>query len=218
MKTFWIAVALVLVVAVLAMVARWYVSGSVDAGMFGGIVGDLVAAIATLALIRVRIEQTRGLARTANADFILRRVDQFFRPETRTLLHLIEDDYLLFQEQKPFQNSYFMVDETRVSGLRNHIKIKLLEKSTCSTYETDDMVLGPWEDLGSLEEEGLISFDLIYDIFSWYICRAWQNQKIRRYIDGARAEREEGKDPYNKLQSLAERCLERERSQAARGH
>jgi hypothetical protein len=157
----------------------------------------------------------QDLAKTANADFILRRVDQFFRPETRMLLHLIEDDYLLFQEQKPFQNSYFMVDEPRIACLHDDIKMKLLEKRTYSTYEIDDMILGPWEDLGSLEEEGLISFNLIYDFFSWYICRAWQNQKIRRYIDGARAEREEGKDLYNKLQSLAQRCLERERSQAA---
>jgi hypothetical protein len=67
-----------------------------------GIVGGLIIAAATLALIWVGIEQLQGLTRTANADFILRRTDQFFRPETRTLLHLIEDGYLLFEEKRTY--------------------------------------------------------------------------------------------------------------------
>jgi hypothetical protein len=50
----------------------------------------------------------------------------------------------------------------------------LLEKKVYSTYEIDDLILGPLEDLGSLEAEPaqlLLTFDLIYDFFSWYICR-----------------------------------------------
>jgi hypothetical protein len=53
------------------------------------------------------------------------------------------------------------------------IKQTLQEKKVYSTYEIDDLILGPLEDLGSLEAEPaqLLTFDLIYDFFSWHICR-----------------------------------------------
>jgi hypothetical protein len=86
-----------------------------------------------------------------------------------------------------------------------------------STYEIDDLILVPLEDLGSLEasQEKLVSF-LIYDFFSWYICRIWGNEEIQRYVRGARAEREGANDLYKRLQSLAERCGERERAEGSR--
>ena len=110
-----------------------------------------------------------------------------------------------------------MVDENKItsSGFHDDIKKTLIAKKRFySTYEIDDFVLGPLEDLGSLEadERNLISFDLIYDFFSWYIPRTWGNEEIRRYVHGARTEREEAGDLYEHLQSLAERCEQRERS------
>jgi hypothetical protein len=218
MRAFWIAAGLVLAIAVLG-VAAWSYWGPLDGAMFGGIVGGLIIAVATLALIWVGIEQLQGLTKTANADFF-KRTDQFFRPETRTLLHLIEDGYLLFEEKKPFRDSYFLVDENKItgSGLHDDIKKTLLaNKPVYSTYEIDDFILGPLEDLGSLEadERNLISFDLIYDFFSWYIRRTWGNEEIRRYVHGARTEREEAGDLYEHLRSLAERCEQRERSQTS---
>jgi hypothetical protein len=109
------------------------------------------------------------------------------------------------------------VDENKItsSGFHDDIKKTLIAKKRFySTYEIDDFVLGPLEDLGSLEadERNLISFDLIYDFFSWYIPRTWGNEEIRRYVHGARTEREEAGDLYEHLQSLAERCEQRERS------
>jgi hypothetical protein len=88
----------------------------------------------------------------------------------------------------------------------------LAKKRVYSTCEIDDLVLGRLEDLGALEadERNLISFDLIYDFFSWYIRRTWGNEEIRRYVHGARTEREEAGDlykrrslPYARLQPLS---------------
>jgi hypothetical protein len=228
------AIALVLVIVALALVA-WFSLGPADAkiffdGMFGGIVGGLITAVVTLALIWVGIEQLEGLAKTArtqadttaaearttDADFILRRADQFFGPGTRTLMNLIEDGYLRFEQKTPFRDSFFSVDENKLtdSGLHEDIKQSLLIKRVYSTYETDDLILGPLEDLGSLEahEQKIISFDLIYEFFSWYILTTWKNEEIRRYVHGARTEREDATDLYEHLQSLAERCEKREHS------
>jgi hypothetical protein len=115
MKAFWIAVVLVVAITVFAIGGWWLFCGSMDAGVFGGIVGGLITAIATLALIWLGIKQLQGLANTANADFVLRRADQFFRSETRMLLHLIEDNYLLFKEKTPLRDSYFLIDEPKIN-------------------------------------------------------------------------------------------------------
>jgi uncharacterized membrane protein len=225
-----IAVALVLAIVVLALIA-WFFLGPADAkiffdGMFGGIVGGLITAVVTLALIWLGIEQLQGLgdtarkqaetaaatARTSDADFILRRADQFFRSETRRLYHLIEDAYLLFQEKKPLRDSYFSLDEQKISGLHDDLKKTLLDKRIYSTYEIDDLILGPLEDLATLEANGIVTFTLIYHFFGWYICRTWENGEIRRYVHAARTEREGAGDIYEGLQSLAERCEKQERS------
>ncbi|MGH7093198.1 MAG: hypothetical protein ACREFB_06665, partial [Stellaceae bacterium] len=210
MKAFWIAAALVVVIAVFAIFGWRYFCGAMDAGVFGGIVGGLITAIATLALIWLGIKQLQGLANTANADFVLRRADKFFQSETRVLLHLIEDNYLLFKEKTPLRNSYFLLDEQKIKCLHEDIKNKFLKKRVYSTYEIDDLILGPLEDIATLEEKNRISFDLIYDFFSWYISRVWENSEIQRYVHAARKEREGGGDIYEGLEKLAKRCKQEE--------
>lgn len=217
-KALLIAVCLVLAILALAGTA-WFIWGAADSkilfeGMLGAIVGGLIAAVVTLVLVFVGLQQIHGLANVSNADFMLRRSDQFFQPETRKLIQLIEDGYLRFEEKNPFRDSFFVPDETKITGssLHNDLKQSLLAKRAYSTYEIDDLILGPLEDLGTLEADArrLVSFELIYDFFSWYICRIWANEEIQRYVAGARKEREGAADLYERLQSLAERCQQRE--------
>ncbi len=218
-------IALGAVLAILALTAlAWFFVGPSDTkaifdGMFGAIAGGLITAVVTLILIFVGLQQVHQLANISNADFMLRRADNFFQPETRKLIQLIEDAYLRFEERNPFRDSYFVPDEAKItsSGLHNDLKQNLLAKRAYSTYEIDDLVLGPLEDLGALEADrrGLISFDLIYDFFSWYICRIWENEEIKRYVNGARKERRGAVDLYCRLQSLAERCIQRESAERA---
>jgi hypothetical protein len=222
-----VAVTLVLIVAL--ALGAWFCLGPADAkiffdGMFGSIVGGLITAVVTFALIWVGIEQLQGLsetartqadaaaagARTTDANFILRRADQFFRPETRTVFHLIEDDYLLFKEKTPLRNAYFLLDEQKITCLHDDVKERFLSKRVYSTYEIDDLILGPLEDLGTLEAKKLISFDMIYAFFSYYICRVWENGEIKRYVHAARTERKGAGDIYVYSEALAKRCKEKE--------
>jgi len=196
-------------------------------GMFGSLVGGFITAVVTLGLIWLGMEQLEGLAdtakaqaRTTAADFILRRVDLFFRAETRALFHLVEDDYLVFEQKDPFRDSFFRVNEEKIggSGLPNQVQEKLLKEHIYSTYEVDDLLLGPLEDLGSLEadEAKLISFDQIYEFFSWYLCRTWENKYIQCYVEGARNERKGARDLYQHLESLAKCCAKREAEEPER--
>lgn len=66
---FRIAVGLVSAIPVLAVVGWWFFCGPVDAGMFGGIVGGLITAVATLALIWLGIKQLTGLGQHGKCRF-----------------------------------------------------------------------------------------------------------------------------------------------------
>ena len=175
------------------------------------LITGVATAIATFSLVWVAEKQLQNLAKTADADFILKRSDKFFQPDTRVLLHLIEDSHLRFELSEPLGNSYFEIDKEKIANLHKKIQKRLLKKGVYSVYEIDDLILGPLEDIASLEKNKLISFDLIYEVFSWYICRVWQNLDIRIYITAARVEKEGAGDLYQSLESLAERCAARER-------
>jgi hypothetical protein len=131
-------------------------------------------------------------------------------------MNLTEDGYLRFEHKTPFRDSFFLVDHNKItdSALHEDLKQSLMTRRAYSTYEIDDLVLGPLEDLGSLEghEQKVISFALIYDFFSWYIVTAWKNEEIQRYVHCARTERAGAADLYEHLQSLAERCEKHEHS------
>ena len=118
-------------------------------GVFGAVVGALIGSIVTAALVILGMRQLNGIAGTASADFVLRKSDQFFKEDTRLLLHLIDSDYLTFEKNSKFNESYFLVDEARIeqSDLHDELKRRLLRRHAFSAYEIDDLLLGPLEDL-----------------------------------------------------------------------
>jgi hypothetical protein len=134
-KAFLIALGAVLAILALTALA-WFFFGPADAkpifdGMFGAIVGGLITAVVTLVLIFIGLQQVHQLANISNADFMLRRVDKFFQPETRKLIQLIEDSYLRFEERDPFRDSYFVPDEAKItsSGLHSDLKQSLMDEA-----------------------------------------------------------------------------------------
>ncbi len=106
---------------------------------------------------------------------------------------------------------YFRVDAEKLgrSIRHDHIKNNLLKKPAYSTADVDDFLLGPLEDMAVLEGD-VLSFDMIYDSFSWYILRSWENEEIQKYFTNARRERKGGSDLYEGLQRVAAKCAQRE--------
>jgi uncharacterized protein YqgC (DUF456 family) len=209
---------IVIVLAILFFVAsavaafwcwqKWGVTynGPFD-GVFGAVVGALIGSIVTLVLVLIGMWQVKGIAGTASADFVLRKCDQFFKNETRILLHLIDSDYLVFKKNSNFNESFFLVDEARIkeSQLHSELKERLLKRRAFSAYEIDDLLLGPLEDLGYLESVGTVDLKLIDNTFGLYLIEIWENPAIRDYITANR--KTEGEDLweyaqrlYNKLQ------------------
>jgi len=68
------------------------------------------------------------------------------------------------------------------------------------TFEMDDFVLSPLEELAFYEEKGLLEFDYVYDLFAEYIDVFMSNAEVRKYIHWMRETTRI--DVYRKLENL----------------
>jgi hypothetical protein len=77
-----------------------------------------------------------------------------------------------------------------------------------SAYELDDYVLGPLEDIASLNREGLVNARMMYDVFSWYVVTLWEDSAVKEYIAWERA-KPNGSDFYEGLEGLYKKFKKR---------
>lgn len=192
---------------------------------YGGIVGSVLAAVFSTLLVWVAWSQLGRLGTISSADFIYKLNTIFFTNDTRTLMSLIDCDALAFtiQPEKlndPDNNTqlqpYFEVIESQITytKLPPQIQKSLIDTKYYSMWQIDDLLLGHFEDIGRLEQRGIIDFQMIYDVFSWYITTVWQYTPIKEYIRYQRI----GQDSspidvlfYNQFQHIAIKCLEYEK-------
>ncbi len=170
-------------------------------------VGTFVLALVTFFLFRVAREQLTDLAKTSaleertnKADFIFRLGRTFFTLEARQLIFLIEEELITYEEAAI---PYFRIHKMEDADVKPRLAELRISHPTVSTYEVDDILLGPLEDVGIFKEAGLISLDDAYEEFDYYIRLCVDNDQIRRYIDDARTEPDDS-DVYENLLELAE--------------
>lgn len=174
-----------------------------------GFLGGLVGAGATALLAYIAWTQLKGIATTASADFIIKLKRDFFTREERRLMHLIDNDWLKFR-RGPDDQPWFEVDQEAVgqSSLPPNIKRTLLLWPAYSAFDVDDILLQHFEDAGMLTGRHLLNVDMVFDQFSWYVEKAWQNCAIQKYIQSERK-----RDPrlYEKFEELYNKFQRRER-------
>src|SRR5690242_1900270 len=143
------------------------------------LIAALIGAAVTLTLLLAAVAQVQRISKSASADLIFRLTTRFFEGETRILVSLIDGDYLTFEERDPIWESYFLVNEQKVSASQVHVDLKtqLLRRKAYSTYEIDDF-LGHFEDLADLERARTLDLHLIWSAFSFYMNSAWENEAI----------------------------------------
>ena len=84
-------------------------------------------------------------------------------------------------------------------------------KKYYSVWEVDDLLLGLFENIGMLEQRGIVDFQSVYDVFGWYIETAWKDEHIKEYIKYQRDEEKADRIDqafYSKFQHIATKCLE----------
>lgn len=199
------------VVACLIFSAEWFRQGY-EHQFYSGFMGSILATIFAAFLVWVAWEELSKLSKTSSADFIHRLDNDFFTPETRTLVNLIVCGALEFcpnGEGEP----YFKVvpSELDKTNLPKELKQPLSKRKYYSALEVDDSLLGLFENVGMLERRGIVDFQMVYDVFSWYLREAWKNDHIKKYIRYERSGEETAPIDtliYYHFQYIAIKCVE----------
>ncbi len=194
---------------------------------YSGVLGSLLATIFTAFLVWVAWEELSKISKTSSADFIHRLDNDFFTDETRTLVSLIDCGVLEFRFDKHCPNdeeksgdgiepvAYFEINQKKLDKISLPIDLKepLAKKKVYSVWEVDDLLLGVLENVGMLERRGILDFQMVFDVFGWYLKTAWNNDHIKEYLRYQRAlEKDVCVDMaiYNRFQYIAIKCLEYE--------
>jgi len=172
-----------------------------------GLFWTAFTGVATLLLCGVayyQLNESNNAAKDQNkiaAEAFLHNLKtDFFTPETRDLLVLLEMNALHFQviredSGKASERYLLIFEKTIPQRFKKYTDSILPEKSIYASNEVDDHLLNHFEDLGILFRKHLIDSSDIYEYFSYYIIVCHENMAISEYISWLRRENKD-KDIY----------------------
>ena len=172
----------------------WLYRSFVDPPIFW----TMVTSLATIVLVIVAWVQLSGLKNTSRADFMYRMRQDFFTPETRRLVFLVQYNLLEFcRDEIP----HFRIKDGGSSDAR--FADLGITQHAISTFDLDDLLLGQLEDLAVFKARRLTSLEDTYEFFSYYVQICSENEAIQEYIRYAR-EQPGGSDIYAGFLKLAD--------------
>lgn len=149
--------------------------------------GDLLTAfwtaalsLETLGLLWIGYYQLSKFNKTTSADFIHRFTNDFFTDQNRELISLIDNGLIEFKDGN---RPYFEVRHQQLTDHKLKEKLGLAKISgiCISAYAVDDL-LGHFEDLGLLEQGGVINLEMVYEGFGYYLNSCWNAKEIKKYV------------------------------------
>lgn len=158
-----------------------FISGtSTDSSVTRTAFWTFVIAFFTLGIWWTAWRQLKKLNKTTSAEFLVGKLkEHFFTAENRKFYELIDNKLLQF------------VDTGHFINCKNNELI--------STYEIDDFLLGHFEEIGLLEQRGIIDIEMVYEFFGYYIETSWEDSEIQKYIKSIR---HESIDFYDKFEDI----------------
>jgi hypothetical protein len=147
---------------------------------------SMIAALGTIALLCVAYKQLSDLARTSKADFLHRLKKDFFTEEARRLVFLFDHDLIDFRGTTPVP--FFELRKNSDHEDKDRLKELGIGFHTVSCYTVDDLLLGPLEDIGILEDSKLVDIEHVYQVFDHYVSMLAESRAIRDYIGWVRRE------------------------------
>ena len=170
-------------------------------------------ALVTFVLALVAVIQLSSIKKIARADYLKRLNDSFFTEEMRNLLVLLLNSAIEFSilpikdeqgknnidELPNFKIKQYVLDQLWKSGM---ISIPDWRKSY-NAFEIDDWLLGPLDDVGRFEKNGLLDMRSAYDTFGYYVIElVGKNQPVRDFLN-----HEDSKGNYDDLEYLYKKFL-----------
>jgi hypothetical protein len=139
--------------------------------------------LATVGLVYIAYYQVNKIREQSNADFIARLNREFFyeNETNRSIIKAIEERCAIFQKNGGEFNEYDI-----------HAYLRYFEM-------IERFIAG-----------GIVSLDLVDEMFGSYIARAWENDEVRKYVTDVRDNRKDRRY-FEHFEQLAKRILEIER-------
>jgi hypothetical protein len=157
----------------------------VDIGI--GTYPEWATSFFTLVGFVVAFFQLQAIKKTDNATFVHELYREFRTDKLGSFIQLFHRNSLKFIESK-CENHFADNDGHEISA-----------------HDVSVYLLNPLESVGALAARDLVTIDLVYDFFGWYVELAWTNQEIRKYIAWLN-ESSNHWDVYRRLEVLHDRC------------
>ena len=165
---------------------------------------SMVTAVTTVVLARVAYKQLSDLARTGKSDFLYKLKKDFFTPEVRQLIFLMENNFLEF---RPGDIPYFAIVLAKDAETQSRARELGISGNAVSTYVVDDLLLGPLEDVGILLKRDMVSLHEVYEQFDSYVQLCADNDAVGAYLKFSR-DGEDNADVYDGFEYLRLRLEE----------
>ena len=152
------------------------------------VIPEWITAVSTMSAVGIAYWQLNAMNKISRADFIIRLKDDFFKPETREIIELLDN-----------QDMEFVGNDINKACFQK----KSDEKRQLTIYEMDDLLLGKFEDIGIFLDKRILDIEMVYHEFEWYVTLVWTNIEIQKYIV---LQRQDGDDMYCKFENLYNQC------------
>lgn len=160
-------------------------------------------SLATLIIAILAFYQIYTMKKIASSDVIIRYKKDFYTPELREIMVIIEKDGFIFDESK---YRFIIIDSVKMG-----IPFSFLQDSY-SPFDIDDKLLRPFEEIGTLYKNKYIKkLDLVYEFFDWHLEMIWDDKAIQKYINLER-QKPDNWDLYTNFEFLYNKCKDFERN------
>jgi hypothetical protein len=182
----------------------------------------MVAASATVALVIATIGLVWvgliPLVRSRKAELAERFKEELLTPSAQGIFFLAAHGFLKFVIHKEAENreiGYFSIIKLDENIMQQRLDQKFGEQRIVMTFEMDDEILSPLEEVAYYEKHGEIEFEDVYRIFGDYIDVCWSNTEIVKYITWVRATMKA--DAYKNMEALHKKLRDRYEKLRAKG-
>jgi hypothetical protein len=167
----------------------------------------MVTAVATVALVLATIGLVWigliPLVRSKKAELAERFKEQLLTPSAQRIFFLAAHGFLTFvidKQSRDREIGYFAIIKLNENIMQQRLDQMFGDQRIVMTFEMDDEILSPLEEVAYYEKHGEVEFEDVYRIFGDYIDVCWSNSEIVKYIEWLRAKMKA--DAYKNMEAL----------------
>jgi hypothetical protein len=166
-------------------------------------VATVLLVVATILLVWIGLIP---LVRNKKAELAERFKEELLTPSAQGIFFLAAHGFIIFAVDKRPNGGeigYFAIIKLNENIMQQRLDQMFGDQRIVMTFEMDDEILAPLEEVAYYEKHGEIAFEDVYRIFGDYIDVCWENAEIVKYIHWLRTTMKA--DAYKNMETLQKR-------------